>query len=94
MMRLPLLSVNCVTAIYIMKEQAVCSAFCNKIWATQKTSNQIWIESDRGNKLLELESQVSDMAISEDHIVFSNGRIITVYNISWNKKGAEGKSYF
>lgn len=93
-MRLPLLSVNCVTAIYIMKEQAVCSAFSNKIWATQKTSNQIWIESDRANKLLELESQVSDMAISEDHIVFSNGRVMTVYNISWKGKlenSAEGK---
>ncbi|CAG9773857.1 unnamed protein product [Ceutorhynchus assimilis] len=83
MMRLPLLSVNCVTSIYIMKEQTVCTAFSSKIWATQKTTNQIWIESNKSNKLLELESQVSDMAISEDFVVFSNGRIVTVYNISW-----------
>ncbi|XP_066140255.1 intraflagellar transport protein 140 homolog isoform X1 [Euwallacea fornicatus] len=83
LMRQPLLSVNCVTAIYIMKEQTVCSAFCNKIWATQKTSNQIWIESSHSNQLLELESQVSDIAISEDFIVFSNGRLISLYNISW-----------
>lgn len=58
MLRLPLLSVNCVTSIYIMKEQSVCSAFCQKIWATQKTTNQIWIESKHGNQLLDLESQV------------------------------------
>ncbi|ERL85430.1 hypothetical protein D910_02850 [Dendroctonus ponderosae] len=87
MMRLPLLSVNCVTSIYIMKEQSVCSAFCQKIWATQKTTNQIWIESKHGNQLLDLESQVSDMAISEDYIVFSNGRHISVYNITWKSEG-------
>ncbi|KAL1494371.1 hypothetical protein ABEB36_009980 [Hypothenemus hampei] len=94
MMRLPLLSVNCVTGIYIMKEQTVCSAFSSRIWASQKTSNQIFIETSQSDHLLQLESQVSDMAICEDLIVFSNGRTITVYNISWNSQKDLDKSEF
>ncbi|XP_030750473.1 intraflagellar transport protein 140 homolog isoform X2 [Sitophilus oryzae] len=84
--RLPILSVNCVTYIYIMKEQNVCSTFCEKIWATQKTANEIWIETGKSNHLLELEFQVSDMAISESFIGFSNGRTVYVYNIVWKSE--------
>ncbi|XP_076275745.1 intraflagellar transport protein rempA isoform X2 [Rhynchophorus ferrugineus] len=91
--RLPLLSVNCVTYIYIMKEQSVCSSFSEKIWATQKTANQIWIETGKSNYLLELEFQVSDMAISEFFIGFSNGRHINTFNIAWKSEQSSDDNY-
>lgn len=83
MLRLPLLSVNCVTSVYIMKEQNICSTFSEKIWATQKTSTQILLESDQSDYLLQLESQVTDMSISENILAFTNGRTIFIYEITW-----------
>ncbi|XP_057670783.1 intraflagellar transport protein 140 homolog [Diorhabda carinulata] len=84
MLRLPLLSVNCVTSVYIMKEQSICSSFSEKIWAIQKTSTQILIESDIGEYLLELDAQVTNMSISTEILAFTTGRSILVYEILWN----------
>ncbi|KAJ8931389.1 hypothetical protein NQ314_015707 [Rhamnusium bicolor] len=70
MLRLPLLSVN---------------FFSEKIWATQKTADQVLLETDKSNYLLQLESQVTDMAIAETILAFTNGRHIVVYEIIWKK---------
>ncbi|CAG9865125.1 unnamed protein product [Phyllotreta striolata] len=90
MTRLPLLSVNCVTSVYVMKEQSVCCSFSEKIWATQKTSAQVLLEADRGDYVLQLESQVTDMSISEDILAFTDGRSVSIYEIAWNTSG-DGK---
>ncbi|KAI4456192.1 hypothetical protein MML48_8g00010237 [Holotrichia oblita] len=66
-LRLPLLSVNCVTKVYIMKEQSLCTCYSEKIWAMQRSANE-----------------VSDMAINDNYIVFTNGRSIAAYEIIWN----------
>ncbi|XP_072382747.1 intraflagellar transport protein 140 homolog isoform X1 [Diabrotica undecimpunctata] len=84
MLRLPLLSVNCVTSVYIMKEQSICSTFSERIWATQKTSSQVLVESDKGDFLLQLDSQVTDMSISEEILAFTDGRSIQCYDIVWD----------
>nr|XP_023028319.1 intraflagellar transport protein 140 homolog [Leptinotarsa decemlineata] len=83
--RLPLLSVNCVTSVYIMKEQRICSKFSEKIWGTQKTASQILLESAKSDYLLQLDSQVTDMAISENLLAFTNGRKIFMYAVTWEK---------
>lgn len=85
MLRLPLLSVNCVTSVYIMKEQSICHSFSEKIWATQKTATQVLLESENGNYLLQMESQVTDMAVSEQILALTNGRTVAVYEINWMK---------
>ncbi|XP_074040796.1 intraflagellar transport protein rempA isoform X2 [Leptinotarsa decemlineata] len=83
--RLPLLSVNCVTSVYIMKEQRICSKFSEKIWGTQKTASQILLESAKSDCLLQLDSQVTDMAISENLLAFTNGKKIFMYAVTWEK---------
>ncbi|RZC33588.1 hypothetical protein BDFB_000428 [Asbolus verrucosus] len=88
-MRLPLLSVNCVTSVYIMKEQTICTCFSEEIWATQKTANQILLESCKSNFLLQLDSQVTDMSIDGNHAIFTNGRLISLYEINWESPDSE-----
>lgn len=83
MLRLPLLSVNCVTSVYIMKEQSICHGFSERIWATQKTASQVLLETDKSNRLLQLESQVTDLAVSGSNLALTNGRTVMVYEINW-----------
>lgn len=58
-LRLPLLSVNCVTKVYIMKEQSLCTSYSQKIWATQKGANQILLQTEDAECLLQVDMQVS-----------------------------------
>lgn len=83
-LRIPLLSVNCVTKVYIMKEQALCTSFSEKIWATQRTPTQILLETPNLNAILTADMQVSDMSVSSNNIAVTNGRVIAVYDIIWN----------
>lgn len=87
MLRLPILSVNCVTSVYIMKEQSISCSFSENMWATQKTATQVLIESENSNYLLELEQQITDMTVSDQLLVCTNGKLIIVYGIS--KSGSE-----
>lgn len=82
-LQLPLLSVNCVTKVYIMKEQTLCTCFCEKIWGTQKMANQILLETATTSSLVQADMQVTDMSINENYIAFTNGRSISVYEIVW-----------
>ncbi|KAG5881961.1 hypothetical protein JTB14_020525 [Gonioctena quinquepunctata] len=68
-----------------MKEQKICCKYSDKIWATQKTATQVLIESERSNTLLQLESHVIDIAVSENILAFTNGRKIEIYGVTWIK---------
>ncbi|XP_049817321.1 intraflagellar transport protein 140 homolog isoform X2 [Aethina tumida] len=83
LLRQPLLTLNCVTTVFIMKEQTISTCYSNKIWGIQKTASQILLESENGNTLLKLDNQITDMAATNDHIVFTNGRSISVYQVFW-----------
>lgn len=82
-LRLPILSVNCVTKVYIMKEQNLCTSYSEKIWATQKNAYDIVLETSETNFLLQVDMQVTDMSITEHHVALTNGRVVSVYEILW-----------
>ncbi|KRT80306.1 hypothetical protein AMK59_8792 [Oryctes borbonicus] len=82
-LRLPLLCVNCVTKVYIMKEQSLCTCYSEKVWAIQRNANQVLLQTEDSEHLLNLDMQVSDMTINENYIVFTNGRSIAAYEIAW-----------
>lgn len=82
-LRLPLLSINCVTKVYILKEQNLCTCFSEKIWATQKSASQVLVEISDSSYLMNLEMQVTDMSINEHYVAFTNGRTISIYEIIW-----------
>ncbi|EFA08985.1 Intraflagellar transport protein 140 homolog-like Protein [Tribolium castaneum] len=88
-LRLPLLSVNCVTCVYIMKEQSICTCFSDEVWCTQKTASQVLVESAKSNVLLTLETQITDMCINDSFAIFTNGRRVLVYEIFWDGSDSE-----
>lgn len=79
--RSPLLSINCVTKVYIMKEQNMCTCYSPKIWATQKSATQVLIESFDVKHLLNLPMQVSDMCCDENYFACTNGRSVAIYEV-------------
>lgn len=81
-LRRPLLSVNCVTRVYIMKEQLLAASFTERIWATQRTANEILIETPEGRASVKCDIQVGDLAINEEYLAVTNGRAIAVYSLS------------
>ncbi|KAK4874572.1 hypothetical protein RN001_013932 [Aquatica leii] len=80
-LRLPLLSVNCVTKVYIMKEQNLCTCFSETIWGTQRTASQILLETAETSSVVSTDMQVTDMSINSNYVAFTNGRLISVYDI-------------
>ncbi|KAK5641268.1 hypothetical protein RI129_009815 [Pyrocoelia pectoralis] len=79
--RFPLLSVNCVTKVYIMKEQNLCTCFSETIWGTQRTASQILLETLDTSSVVTTDMQVTDMSINSNYIAVTNGRLVSVYDI-------------
>lgn len=86
-LRDPVLSINCVTAVYVMKEQSLCACFSEKIWATQTGASQIFLETESGGCVQKVEVQVTDMCVNSFVFVVTNGRAVSVYEIVWNEAG-------
>lgn len=82
-LRLPLIAVNCITKVYVLKEQSLSTCHSENIWATQKTATQILLETQTSNLALKTDVQVTGMSLNTEHIAVTNGRVITIYSISY-----------
>lgn len=85
-LRLPLIAVNCITKVYILKEQSLSVCFSENIWATQKTASQILLETSTSNYSLKTDIQVTNMSLNDDYISITNNRIIHVHAIHYKNK--------
>lgn len=85
-LRLPLIAVNCVTKVYILKEQSLSVCFSENIWATQNTASQILLETSTSNYTLKTDIQVTNMSLNTDYLSITNNRIINVYAIYYKNK--------
>lgn len=91
-LRFPLLSLNCVTTVYVMKEQSLCASFSERIWAVQTGATQVLLETDTGNNYcLKTELQITDLCVNSFLVVVTNSRKIAVYEIQWEKMGIATK---
>lgn len=86
-LRFPVLCINCVTAVYIMKEQSLCACFSERIWAMQTSASQIFLETENGSFTLKVELQVTDMCVNSYLFGVSSGRAVAVYEIVWREAG-------
>ncbi|XP_053678512.1 intraflagellar transport protein 140 homolog [Anopheles nili] len=78
----PCMMVNCLSSVFILKEQSLLSAHARNIWATQKKSNELLIRHSCGREaVLRTDSSIIHLALNELHIVVTNGRSINVYRI-------------
>ncbi|GAB0089345.1 intraflagellar transport protein 140 homolog [Sergentomyia squamirostris] len=89
----PCIVANCISNVFILKEQALATDHCRDLWAVQKTTNQCLIEhSSEKSKLLDSDISMTSLALSESNIAVSNGKNVTIFKISpEDDLGAGGK---
>ncbi|XP_035773197.1 intraflagellar transport protein 140 homolog [Anopheles albimanus] len=78
----PCMMVNCLSDVFILKEQALLSAHTRTLWATQRKSNELLLRHCTGREAtLRLENSITHLALNELHLVVTNGRSIGVYRV-------------
>lgn len=92
--RNPYLCVNCVTNVFILKKQSLCSYYCENLWAIQLSSTQLLIQNKTNKVVQNYEIQVQVLCLSSNHIVVSNGRIVLVFQVVSSNKSITGSIEF
>uniref|UniRef100_A0A182RYS9 WD_REPEATS_REGION domain-containing protein n=1 Tax=Anopheles funestus TaxID=62324 RepID=A0A182RYS9_ANOFN len=78
----PCMMVNCLSSVFILKEQSLLSAHARAVWATQRKSNELLVRHANGREVvLHTDISIIHLALNELHVVVTNGRTIAVYRI-------------
>lgn len=74
--------VNCISNVFILKEQPLMSAHSRNLWASQKNANQIFMENFEGNiGNVEMEISITDLCLNDSNLIVTNGRTVFVNKI-------------
>ncbi|XP_058442990.1 intraflagellar transport protein 140 homolog isoform X2 [Malaya genurostris] len=83
--------VNCLSSVFILKEQALLSGHIRNLWVTQKKSNELDVvlystsasaKSGTTQKaVLKSDNSIIHLALSEINLVLTNGRTVAVYRL-------------
>uniref|UniRef100_A0AAG5DP30 Uncharacterized protein n=1 Tax=Anopheles atroparvus TaxID=41427 RepID=A0AAG5DP30_ANOAO len=78
----PCMMVNCLSNVFILKEQSLLARHTRTVWATQRKSNELLLRHAGGREtVLRTDSSIIHLALNELHIVVTNGRSVGVYRI-------------
>lgn len=78
----PCIVVNCISNVYILKEQPLMSHHTRTIWATQRSANQILIESINGHtSLVTSDIVITNLSVNDFNLALTNGKQVSVYKI-------------
>ncbi|XP_076655730.1 intraflagellar transport protein rempA [Halictus rubicundus] len=80
-LRSPLLTVNCITNVFILHQQPMCAAYNEGVCASQLSPTQILIEVEELSYTMKTDIQVQLVAVNKDYVAASSGRQIAVYRI-------------
>lgn len=65
------------------QEQPLVTAHARDIWATQRNANQIYLENNSKKSFyLHADLSITDIGLTEQHLMVTNGRAIAVYKIT------------
>lgn len=93
----PCMMVNCLSNVFILKEQALLSSHTRTVWATQKKSNELLVvqqqnasrssaggekTGDRRTAVMKSDNSIIHLALSEINLVVTNGRTVAVYRVT------------
>lgn len=74
--------VNCISNVYILKEQPLMSYHRRDIWATQRSANQVLVEnSSQQTCLVTSDIPIKNLCLTDMHLVVSNGKSVMVFQI-------------
>ncbi|XP_055383288.1 intraflagellar transport protein 140 homolog [Condylostylus longicornis] len=79
----PCILVNCVSNVYVLKEQPLLSCYRRNIWAVQRSANQVYVEHSIGKTTtVHADISITNLALTELNLILSNGKTIVVYRIN------------
>ncbi|XP_012255289.2 intraflagellar transport protein 140 homolog [Athalia rosae] len=81
-LRSPLLAVNCITNVFILRQQPMCAAYNDNICASQLAPKQILIETQNQNYIMKTELQVQSVAVNKEYVAVTSGRQVAVYKLN------------
>lgn len=74
--------VNCISSVFILKEQPLMSGHSRNVWASQKTASQVFIENSDGNcGNVQMEISITDLCLNDVNLIMTNGRTVIVNKI-------------
>ena len=75
--------VNCLSNVFILKEQSLLSFHTRQIWVTQKKSNELLIEnSQQKHTIVKTENSIMAICLNDMNLCTTNGRQVSVYKIN------------
>lgn len=91
----PCMMVNCLSNVFILKEQALLACHTRALWATQKKSNELVLVQQpstshstgggeaepRRTTVMKSDNSIIHLALSEINLVVTNGRTVAVYRV-------------
>ncbi|XP_067639118.1 intraflagellar transport protein 140 homolog isoform X2 [Eurosta solidaginis] len=78
----PCMLINCISNVYVLKEQPLLSVHTRDIWAVQRNAKAIYIEHAVGkHSLVQADFAITALALNQLNLIISNGRVISAYNI-------------
>lgn len=78
----PCIVVNCISNVYVLKEQPLMSYHTREIWVTQRSANQALIEtSSQQTCLVTSDIAITYLCITDLNLILTNGKSVMVYKI-------------
>jgi intraflagellar transport protein 140 len=78
----PCIVCNCISNVYILKEQPLMSYHTREIWATQRSANQVLIEnSTQQTTLVTSDISITNLCLTDMNLILTNGKAVMVYKI-------------
>ncbi|XP_055541505.1 intraflagellar transport protein 140 homolog [Wyeomyia smithii] len=98
----PCMMVNCLSSVFILKEQALLACHTRTLWGTQKKSNELLLVQQnltasstaaggaterRHTSVMKSDNSIIHLALSEINLVVTNGRTAAVYRVGSTGSG-------
>ncbi|XP_018800098.1 PREDICTED: intraflagellar transport protein 140 homolog [Bactrocera latifrons] len=78
----PCMLINCISNVYVLKEQPLLSFYTRDLWAVQRNAKAIYLEHVIGkHALIQTDFAIVALALNQLNMIISNGRAISAYNI-------------
>lgn len=78
----PCIVVNCISNVYILKEQPLMSSHTRDLWAVQRAAKQVLIEtSSQQTAIATSDICITNLCITDMNLIVTNGKSVMVYKI-------------
>ncbi|XP_017466425.1 PREDICTED: intraflagellar transport protein 140 homolog [Rhagoletis zephyria] len=78
----PCMLINCISNVYVLKEQPLLSLHTRDLWAVQRSAKTIYLEHAIGrHSFIQAEFAITALALNQLNLIISNGRAISTYSI-------------